>query len=237
MIKLRLLSKSANSLRHSATVIFLHGSGDTGPGMREWVHEILERELEFPHIKMLYPTAPLQPYTPIEGDLSTVWFDRPIAIDMPENRKVMEKASDILRKLINNEIKDGIPVNRIIVGGFSMGGALALHAGFHLNRHLAGIIAYACFINNDSVIYETLHKASGSKFPELLMFHGSDDRVIPLAWSEHCFKNLCKLGVKGQFKTIPEVEHELEKHALEDMEQWISKKLLPLQTLESKKLD
>uniref|UniRef100_A0A1A9ZSG0 palmitoyl-protein hydrolase n=1 Tax=Glossina pallidipes TaxID=7398 RepID=A0A1A9ZSG0_GLOPL len=236
MIKLRLLSKSANSLRHSATVIFLHGSGDTGPGIREWVHEILERELEFPHIKMLYPTAPLQPYTPIEGELSTVWFDRPIAIHIPENRKVMEKAYDILRKLINNEIKDGIPVNRIIVGGFSMGGALALHAGFHVNRHLAGIIAYACFINNDSVIYETLQKASGSKFPELLMFHGSDDPVIPLAWSEHCFKNLCKLGVKGQFKTIPEVEHDLEKHALEDMEQWISRKLLPLQTFERKKL-
>uniref|UniRef100_A0A1A9WTW9 palmitoyl-protein hydrolase n=1 Tax=Glossina brevipalpis TaxID=37001 RepID=A0A1A9WTW9_9MUSC len=236
MMKLRLLSKSANNLKHNATVIFLHGTGDTGPGIREWVHEILERELEFPHIKMLYPTAPLQSYTPIDGELSTVWFDRPIAMNIPENRKTMEKAYDIIRKLINNEIKDGIPVNRIIVGGFSMGGALALHAGYHVNRHLAGIIAYASFINNDSIIYETLERASGTKFPELLMFHGGDDPVIPLHWSQHVYKKLRKLGVQGQFKIVPDIGHDLEKHALEDMENWISKKLFPLKTVEREKL-
>ena len=122
---------------------------------------------------MVYPTAPVQPYTPMDGMLSNVWFDRKqITIDAKECRLSLAKIYDCVNDLIRNEVDKGISPSRIIVGGFSMGGALALHTGYHLNQNLAGVFAMSSFLNHNSIVYDSLRNTQNRTLPKLLMFHG-----------------------------------------------------------------
>ncbi|XP_029688236.1 lysophospholipase-like protein 1 [Takifugu rubripes] len=106
---------------HSASVIFLHGSGDTGQGLRSWVRDILTPDLAFSHIRVIYPTAPVRPYTPMRGALSTVWFDRyKISRDCPEHLESIDTMCSSLGAVIQEEVKAGIPTHRIIIGRDSL---------------------------------------------------------------------------------------------------------------------
>lgn len=217
--------------RHTASVIFLHGSGDTGSGVLEWVRFVLGRNLEYPHIKVIYPTAPLQKYTPMDGEMSHVWFDRKsINIAASEHKRSMSQCYDLINELIEKEVSSGIPLNRIIVGGFSMGGALALHTGYHLKPEIAGVFAHSAFLNRESVVYESLQNRSDeTPLPELRMFHGERDTLVPKVWGEETFKNLQNLGVKGTFHSLKNTLHELKTASIADMEKWIKEKLPPLE--------
>jgi phospholipase/carboxylesterase len=85
----------------------------------------------------------------------------------------MASIYDTVNSILKREIGQGIPADRIIVGGFSMGGALALHTAFHLNLDLAGVFACSSFINHGSIVYDSLKdRKMDQKLPELLMFHG-----------------------------------------------------------------
>jgi phospholipase/carboxylesterase len=80
---------------------------------------------------------------------------------------------ETVTEMLKRELGQGIPAERIIVGGFSMGGALALHTAFHLHTNLAGVFACSSFLNHGSVVYESLAARKADKeLPELLMFHG-----------------------------------------------------------------
>lgn len=223
---------SATAIRkYSASVIFFHGSGDTGPNLMEWIRFLLGRNLDFEHIKFVYPTAPKQKYTPLNGELSSVWFDRrSLNIATEESRKSMSECYDNVKKIIQSEVDQGIPVNRIIVGGFSMGGAVALHTGYHLNPDLAGIFTHSSFLNRKSVVYESIQnrKLTSGTLPELRMFHGERDTLVPLEWGEETFEALKSVGVSGTFTPLKNTLHELKIKSLLEIEQWILSKLPPL---------
>uniref|UniRef100_A0A8C9LD20 palmitoyl-protein hydrolase n=1 Tax=Pavo cristatus TaxID=9049 RepID=A0A8C9LD20_PAVCR len=102
--------------RHTASLIFLHGSGDTGQGVRTWIKQILNQDMAFQHIKVIYPTAPARPYTPMRGATSTVWFDRyKISNDCPEHIESIDSMCQGLTELINDEMKNGIAKDRILI--------------------------------------------------------------------------------------------------------------------------
>ncbi|XP_002016729.2 lysophospholipase-like protein 1 [Drosophila persimilis] len=223
--------------KQSASVIFFHGSGDTGPGILEWVRFLLGRNLEYPHIKIVYPTAPMQKYTPLNGQESNVWFDRrSVNIAAQESKRSMSQCYEIVHQLIEEEVSAGIPTSRIIVGGFSMGGALALHTGYHLNAGLAGVFAHSSFLNRSSIVYESLQSRSHHHLPELRMFHGEGDTLVPLEWGLETFKSLQILGVNGTFQPMKNTLHELKKSSLLDLESWILEKLPPLENNVQNKL-
>lgn len=187
--------------------------------------------MEFPHIKVIYPTAPLQPYTPMGGGLSNVWFDRrSISIEAMESRKSMAQIYETVHEMISDELSLGIPINRIIVGGFSMGGALAMHAGYHLNTELGGVFACSSFLNHDSIVYDSLKNRTKpeTELPELRMFHGDRDTLVPLEWGQESFQKLSQLGVTGTFTPLTNTLHELKKRELLDIQDWILAKLPPL---------
>lgn len=227
---MKLLTKiiSPNGQNHSATVIFFHGSGDTGHNLVDWIRYLLGRDFESSHIRFIFPTAPLQPYTPLNGELSNVWFDRrSISIEVKENRKSLAAIYLSVNELIRSEIDQGISPTRIIIGGFSMGGALALHTGYHLNTAIAGVFACSSFLNRESVIYDSLNNQTNpnSELPELLMFHGERDNLVPIAWGEETFSNLKSLGINGNFVRLTNTFHELKKRELLILNNWIQKKL------------
>uniref|UniRef100_A0A8C2R6V9 palmitoyl-protein hydrolase n=1 Tax=Capra hircus TaxID=9925 RepID=A0A8C2R6V9_CAPHI len=107
--------------RHSASLIFLHGSGDSGQGLRTWIKQVLNQDLTFQHIKVIYPTAPPRPYTPLKGGISNVWFDRlKISNDCPEHLESIDVMCQVLTDLIDDEVKTGIKKNRILVVPIAM---------------------------------------------------------------------------------------------------------------------
>ncbi|XP_007902709.1 lysophospholipase-like protein 1 isoform X3 [Callorhinchus milii] len=211
--------------RHTASIIFLHGSGDTGQGIRAWVKDVLSKDLIFPHIRVIYPTAPLRPYTPMNGALSTVWFDRTkIVNNCPEHLTSIDLMCQLLDGLVGEEVKAGIPKERIIIGGFSMGGCMAMHLAYRFHQQVAGVFALSSFLNNNSVVYQAVQNAKTS-MPELFQCHGKTDPLVLYEWGTETCSNLQSLGVKTTFNSFPNLYHELCKPELEQLKSWILQKL------------
>ncbi|XP_072383863.1 lysophospholipase-like protein 1 [Diabrotica undecimpunctata] len=207
----------------SAVVICLHGSGDTGQGFLDWM-KFLVGDFSLPHIKFYFPTAPLQPYTPLGGEMSNVWFDRhSITPDVPEHTETLDSIGNVMKEFINKISKNNnVSVNRIIVGGFSMGGALALHTAYRFNPGLAGAFTMSSFLNNGSVV---LKEAKSTTTP-LYMLHGDRDTMVPISWGEKTFQDLQKIGIKAEFLPIKNTMHELKKNEILHLLEWIQK-ILP----------
>ncbi|XP_015126651.1 lysophospholipase-like protein 1 [Diachasma alloeum] len=216
----------APSGKHSATLFFFHGSGSSGADVKEWLDILNRKELKFPNVKVVYPTAPSQPYTPLDGMPSNVWFDRKrISIRVPEIKESIDKMCKETSKLIEEEVESGIPENRIVVGGFSMGGALAMHFAYRFKRSLAGCVAMSSFLNDNSVVYEELKDEDNTGTPPLLQFHGLADAMVPFQWGEKTHKILKELGVAGEFVQLPGVEHEIVKTEVVRLTEWLAKVL------------
>ena len=136
--------------KHTATLIFLYGLGDTGHG---WASSLAEIRQD--HVKIICPTAPvtsvtlnhgkvqlLSPYVSqrsssyFQTNVVVVGFQMPAWFDLmsldpsgPEDEKGIEKSNANLTKIIDEEINNGIDPSRIVIGGFSQGGALAIYMG------------------------------------------------------------------------------------------------------------
>ncbi|KAG5895629.1 hypothetical protein JTB14_017738 [Gonioctena quinquepunctata] len=179
-------------------------------------------------IPFYFPTAPLRPYTPLHGELSNVWFDRySITQDVQEHSETLEDAGSQIKKLVDEIMKnDGVPLNRIVIGGFSMGGALALHMAYRFTPGLAGVFTISSFLNNNSAVIN-----EGRRFDTpLYMCHGDRDSLVPISWGHKSHQELTKLGVQGEFVTIKNTMHELKKHEILGVFDWIQKILPPLET-------
>ncbi|XP_077296481.1 lysophospholipase-like protein 1 isoform X2 [Arctopsyche grandis] len=209
--------------KHTGTVLFFHGSGSTAEDIKEGSAFLMRKNFSFPHLKVVFPNAPLQPYTPLDGELSTVWFDR-IAIEssVPEKLESINKIGEEVLKLIKDENDQGIPDNRIIVGGLSMGGALALHAGLRLKTSLAGIFAISSFLNDGSAVYSHLKDLNQ---PELMQLHGAQDDLVPVESAKSTFDKLTTLGVTGKFFIDEYAEHMPNGDQLLAAHNWIQEKL------------
>lgn len=210
----------------SSSAIFLHGSCDSGQGVMNFVNAINGEIFTFPQIRVIYPTAPDRPYSLHQGDVNSVWFDR-LKID-PNSEECTDSinvACGYLNDLIHSEVNRGIPVNRIVVGGFSMGGCLALHFGYRFQRKLAGVFALSSFLNTNSAVYQSLSTPNNEQLPPLFMCHGKQDELVQFAWGEKTFKNLQNLGVAGEFHSFPSLEHYLEQLEVTKLHSWIHKVL------------
>ncbi|XP_002732983.1 lysophospholipase-like protein 1 [Saccoglossus kowalevskii] len=213
--------------RHTASLIFLHGSGDTGEGVRAWVKDVLGtgKDLVFPHVRITYPSAPARPYTAMKSHMSTVWFDRKrIDNKSPEDDDSIMTSAELLGELINSEVREGIPKHRIIVGGFSMGGTMALHLGYRLHRDLAGVFAFSSFLNENSYVYQKLKENPGIS-PPLLQCHGTEDPLVLPAWGKATQKELKKLGVSCQYHVFKHMFHEMNKEEILLLKDFIEKYL------------
>lgn len=84
-----------------------------------------------------------------------MWFDRmAISNQVPEHVKSIDSMCQNISELIDREVANGIPFNRIILGGFSMGGCLALHLTYRYKTSIAGCFVMSSFLNKGSIIYE-----------------------------------------------------------------------------------
>ncbi|VDP31966.1 unnamed protein product [Soboliphyme baturini] len=99
------------------------------------------------YIKFVCPHAPVAPVTINGGMTMPSWFDlKGLSASSAEDEVGIKAASKEVQGWLDEEIKSGIPSNRIILGGFSQGGALALYSGLTYEKPLAGLVAFSCWL-------------------------------------------------------------------------------------------
>ncbi len=139
--------------KHTATVIFLHGLGDSGAGWAP-VARLLSRNPKLHHIKWILPHAPVQRVTLNMGMSMPSWFDIAsldadlmgglsedgIRADRSEDQQGILSSALAVSNIITKEVDDGIDSKKIVVGGFSQGAALTLVTGLTSERRLGGLV-------------------------------------------------------------------------------------------------
>lgn len=167
------------------------------------------------YMKVICPTAPTIPVSLNAGFEMPSWFDLK-TLDMygPEDVDGIKAATKNIHALIQTEISQGIPANRIVVGGFSQGGALALNAGLTFPEPLGGIIGLSCWL--------PLHKSfpEAKKAPDSLPIyqcHGDADPVVPYKYGQLTHCSLKTFMKNAQFFTYKGLSHSSSDEELNDI--------------------
>lgn len=203
-------------------MLFLHGLGDSGHGWASTISEIVPS-----YVKVICPTAPVQPVTLNGGYQMTSWFDL-LTLDAAgkEDAKGIKAAAEAIQKMIvDEETKSGIPSNRILVGGFSQGGGLAIHSSFRHEKPLAGILGFSCWLplHKD---YPAVVENSVNKEIPVFQCHGDKDVIVPYPWGQMSHDLIKTFNSTAEFKVYQGMGHSSCNEELKDTKDFI-KKCLP----------
>ncbi|XP_040579787.1 uncharacterized protein [Lepeophtheirus salmonis] len=212
------------SVKHSATMIFLHGLGDTGFGWAGALNTIRPK-----YMKIVCPTANSIPVTCNGGMSMPAWYD---ILDINaiggkrEHLESLEASSANLDLLIEQEEYE-VPRNRIILGGFSQGGALALHNVLkNKDRTLGGAIALSAYIAGGDV-----PSLNGPKLTTpLLQVHGEIDEIVPYSRGVEASNILKELFSQFRFKGYPHMGHEGSSEEMQLLKDFIQDFVPPIET-------
>lgn len=159
----------------SASVIWLHGLGADG---NDFVPVI--KLLNLPNVRFILPHAAFKKVTANNGHEMRAWYDVfGFAPGSQEDELGVRESQAYIELLINKEIARGIPSNKIILAGFSQGGAIALHTALRYKQPLAGIVALSTYLPLKASLAK--EKALLNEHIPLFMAHGSNDHVISFA--------------------------------------------------------
>uniref|UniRef100_S4RV49 Acyl-protein thioesterase 1 n=1 Tax=Petromyzon marinus TaxID=7757 RepID=S4RV49_PETMA len=172
--------------RATASILMNYSRGATIHG---WA-EVLS-EFKSPHIKYVCPHAPLMPVTLNLRQMMPSWFDIiGLSPDASEDEDGIKRAAETVRGLIEQEIKAGIPSHRIVLAGFSQGGALSLYTALTSRHKLGGVVALSCWLPlRDSFtqvapVWRPQSDGTHAGVP-VLQCHGEAD-VLCVALSREC---------------------------------------------------
>lgn len=210
--------------RPTHAVIWLHGLGADGHDFEPIVDELDESRL--PATRFVFPHAPHRPVTINGGFVMRAWYDL-VSLDFTQRREdpagVRESAAQV-EVLIARENARGIPDERIVLAGFSQGGAIALHAGLRHGQPLAGILALSTYLP----LADTLEAEAvgANRQVPIFMAHGQHDGVIPYAFGAQSGVFLQNQGYALEWRAY-RAEHTVSLEELRDIEDWLAKVLAP----------
>ncbi|KAI8799686.1 Phospholipase/carboxylesterase [Cladochytrium replicatum] len=206
---------------HTATVIFLHGLGDSGHGWSA-VAKMLQPAL--PHVKWILPHAPARPITINYGEEMPGWYDiRSLSeTERVEDEPGMMDSLSKVSELIKNE-EAHVPLSRIVLGGFSQGAAMTLLHATTAERTCAGYVALSGYLPLRNRLNEIGIK--GRSVP-VFQAHGEDDIVVRFAWGKASNSALTSstsgLGFTNvTFKSYPDMGHSGDVQEFHDLTAWL----------------
>ncbi|KAI1848263.1 hypothetical protein JX266_005976 [Neoarthrinium moseri] len=215
---------------HTATVIFVHGLGDTGAGWADAVQN-WRRRSRLDEVKFILPHAPQIPITCNGGMRMPGWYDI-VALGGSTNdlRRQQDEAGLLVSRaylsgLIQSEIDAGIPAERIVLGGFSQGGAMALFTGLTGKVKIGGIVGLSSYLPLDSRLPEFLSEGNVNEKTPILMCHGSADPIVPTAFGKESSQILTKTGFQVTWKEYPGMGHSACLEELDEVEAFLGSRL------------
>ncbi|KAF9948486.1 hypothetical protein BGZ65_008034 [Modicella reniformis] len=192
--------------KHSATVIFVHGLGDSGAGWAP-VGDELGRSL--PHVKFIFPNASVQSVSLNDGMKMASWYDLYSLdnIDQNEDEKGMLESSQKIMQIVREEVEvNNIPANRIAIGGFSQGCVMGLLTGLTSEYKFAGIISLSGYMPLHKKIMN-MASDSNKKTP-IFWGHGDFDQIVLYEFGKKSVDLLQKHKYNVRFNTYPRMAHE-----------------------------
>ncbi len=205
----------------TASVIWLHGLGADG---HDFVPVV--QELQLPDtlpLRFIFPHAPEQPVTVNNGMVMRAWYD--VSYDglerRPDDAGVLQSVQAV-NDLIAREIARGIPARRIVLAGFSQGGAVVLTAGTRYPQRLGGILALSTYLPMPEQLQDAGSPANRSV--PIFMAHGQQDNVIPLRMAQASRGALEALGYGVAWHEYP-MAHSLCMEEVAALSLWLQQHL------------
>ena len=209
--------ESPNGAVVNASIIWLHGLGADGSDFAPLVPQ-----LGLPDsfgIRFIFPNAPSIPVSINNGFVMPAWYDiKEVDIDRHVDEEQLKQSSAGVHALINREIDRGVDSSRIIVAGFSQGGAVSYEAGLTYPKPLAGIMALSTYFATATSI--KVNPIQNSM--PILICHGSMDPVVSEALGLKSAATLKNLGFAPEYNSYP-MEHSLCPQQIVDIAAWMSR--------------
>lgn len=198
------------------TVIWLHGLGADGYDFEPIVPEL---RLTLP-VRFVFPHAPVRSVTINGGMAMRAWYDI-----LGFDRKAAEDAAGIrasaaaITELIDSEVERGMPADRIVLAGFSQGGAIALQTALREPRALGGVLALSTYLPLASSL--AAERSAANAGVPIFMAHGTADNVLPLALGESSRRALEALAYRVEWHVYP-MPHSVCVEEIGDIGAWLA---------------
>lgn len=206
---------SNNSAEVNASIIWLHGLGADGNDFAPIVPQ-----LGLPSayaVRFLFPSAPSIPVTINQGMVMPAWYD---IMELGDSRRIdiagLRASAGKVHALLQQEIDRGVSSERILLAGFSQGGAVCLEAGLSFQDRIGGIIALSTYFPTAASV--DVHPAQ-SGLP-VLVCHGSMDPMLNDSLGRAAAESLSRLGMVPEYHSYP-MAHQVCPQEIVQIGQWI----------------
>ncbi len=176
-----------------------------------------------PAARYVFPHAPQIPVSINNGYVMRAWYDI-LGTDLVrrEDEAGLRRSQAQVEQLIDREVARGMPRARIVLAGFSQGGAITLQTGLRQAEPLAGLVALSCYLPLAPLF--AAERAAGSAAVPILLAHGSSDPVVPLARGTAAREQLQQLGYAVQWHEYP-MPHSVCGEEIEDIAAFLKRVL------------
>eukprot|EP00448_Togula_jolla_P012849 CAMPEP_0170620714 /NCGR_PEP_ID=MMETSP0224-20130122/28204_1 /TAXON_ID=285029 /ORGANISM="Togula jolla, Strain CCCM 725" /LENGTH=253 /DNA_ID=CAMNT_0010946903 /DNA_START=84 /DNA_END=845 /DNA_ORIENTATION=+ len=204
-------------------MIFLHGWGDNGIMDERLVStsdgEFMER-LEQAGVELLIPDAPERELPPPWGPTAPAWFDvtGALTLDAPEQTASAKESYEQIVVPLLDKYESTIGLDKVIIGGYSMGAEFALQMLNFAPKNIAGIFCMSGYLKDDSGVWEALE--TGNSFPPVWMGHGTVDDSVAFENGKATYDRLLTKGITAQFHPVEDMSHDMSKEELSDVVTW-----------------
>jgi len=203
-----------------AAILWLHGLGADGHDF-----EPIVPELQLPcAVRFVFPHAPIRPVTLNQGMRMRAWYDIFRLGGGPEDEAGIRASEALLNELITREKKAGVPAARIVLAGFSQGGAVALQAALRHPERLAGVLALSTYLPLSQQVEK--ERSKENQDVPIFMAHGTYDDVIPLHRADDSRRALEKLGYAIEWHSYP-MPHSVCPQEIADISKFLLRTLAP----------
>ena len=180
------------------TVLWLHGLGADGHDF-----ESLVPLLGLPNVRFVFPHAPTRPVTVNGGAVMRAWYDLEALGEENRGREDqagIHEAAELVRALIEREGERGVPPSRIILAGYSQGGAVALYVGTRYTAALLGIMVLSAY---ELLVGEPREESGANAQTPLLFCHGLYDPMVPVASGREAYAAANRGGRPSEWHEFP----------------------------------
>lgn len=197
-------------------VIWLHGLGASGHDFEPVVPELgLNPDIG---VRFIFPHAPKIPVTVNGGYVMPAWYD---ILEMTLDRKVdteqIAQSANLINKLIDEQIAQGVPSQNIVIAGFSQGGAVAYHTMLTNERKLGGLLALSTYFATANLV----ERVSVNHDIAVKIDHGDFDDVVPPVLGVQATQKLNNLGLSPVFSTYP-MAHQMCLSQIKSIGAWLN---------------
>ncbi len=211
-----------NGIDPTHTILWMHGLGADG---NDFVPII--DELELPpdsRIRFIFPHAPMRPVSINNGFVMRAWYDvLNLNFSQPEDEDGLRDSQRAIEALLEREKQRGITPERIVLAGFSQGGAMALQTGLRYPEKLAGIMALSCYLPLQQTVAAEAHHANSAT--SIFMAHGSRDPIVPLTLAATSRRQLLESGYAVEWHEYP-MAHAVCVEEMADISAWLKRVLI-----------